>query len=161
MPKEKTMQAKRALKKKAVRANPKSRPSKSLASRSKPAPLAVARTDFAAIFARLKGIMAAFADQLRVTADEPRKYYLVTKSNSWKGGPMFFGAVMTGRAYASYHLMPLYICPELVRTISPELKKRMQGKSCFNFREPDPALFAQLADLTEAGLEKYRARKWL
>jgi hypothetical protein len=74
---------------------------------------------------------------------------------------MFFGAVMTGKAYVSYHLMPLYACPELTATISPELKKRMQGKSCFNFREPDSALFAQLGDLTKAGLEKYRAKKWL
>jgi hypothetical protein len=74
---------------------------------------------------------------------------------------MFFGAVMMGKAYASYHLMPLYVCPELVRTISPELKKRMQGKSCFNFREPDPALFAQLGNLTKASLEKYREKKWL
>ena len=47
---------------------------------------------------------------------------------------MFFGAVVTGKAYVSYHLMPLYTCPWLVKTVSADLKKRMQGKSCFNFR---------------------------
>ncbi len=40
-------------------------------------------------------------------------------------------------------------------------KKRMQGKSCFNFRAPDDGLFAKLGELTKAGLEKYRAKNWL
>jgi hypothetical protein len=116
--------------------------------------------DFTAVFDGLKNVMGAFACELRPTADEPRKYYLVTKANSWKGGPMFFGAVMMGKAYVSYHLMPLYACPELVKTVSSDLKKRMQGKSCFNFRAPDEALFAELSELTKAGLEKYRAKNW-
>ncbi len=32
--------------------------------------------------------------------------------------------------------------------MSPDLKKRMQGKSCFNFKTPDPVLFEELAALT-------------
>ena len=104
--------------------------------------------------------MAACEPELRATADEPRKYYLVTKAKSWKGGPMFFGAVMMFKGYVSYHLMPLYVCPELTKTLSADLKKRMQGKSCFNFRAPDEALFAELSELTKAGLEKYRAKNW-
>jgi len=116
---------------------------------------------FAATFDGLKKVIAALAPDLRVTADEPRKYYVVTKSNSWKGGPMFFGAVMMGKAYVSYHLMPLYACPDLAKMVSPDLKKRMQGKSCFNFRAPDEALFAELGELTKVGLDKYRAKHWL
>jgi hypothetical protein len=118
-------------------------------------------TDFEGAFSGLKNVMSTFAAELKVTADEPRKYYLVTKSKSWKGGPMFFGAVMSGKAYVSYHLMPLYCRPELAKEISPALKKRMQGKSCFNFRRPDQALFAELASLTGDGLEFYRAKNWL
>jgi hypothetical protein len=121
----------------------------------------LADANFAATFTQLKDVMSAFVPELRVTADEPRKYYLVTKANSWKGGPMFFGAVMMGKAYVSYHLMPLYACPDLVKKISPDLKQRMQGKSCFNFRVPDEALFAELGELTKAGLEKYRSKNWL
>jgi len=117
--------------------------------------------DFAEVFDGLKTVMAAFAPQLHVTKDEPKKYYLVTKSKSWRGGPMYFGAVILGKAYISYHLMPLYVCPDLAKTISPELRKRMQGKSCFNFRSVDDALFAELGELTSAGLEKYRAKSWL
>jgi hypothetical protein len=44
------------------------------------------------------------------------------------------GSVRVGKAYVSVHLLPLYMNPALNRNISPELKKRMQGKACFNFK---------------------------
>lgn len=74
---------------------------------------------------------------------------------------MFFGAVMTGKAYVSYHLMALYMHPELVAGLSPELKKRMQGKSCFNFHKADLELFKELSVVTGRGLEKYREKNRL
>jgi len=37
----------------------------------------------------------------------------------------------------------------------------MQGKSCFNFRAPDEVLFAELGELTRAGVVEYRAKNWL
>ena len=105
--------------------------------------------------------MSACAGDLRVIADEPGKYYLVTKSLSWRGGPMFFGAVMIGKGYVSYHLMPLYFNPVMNAMVSPALKKRMQGKTCFNFKSVDKELFAELKTLTQAGLESYRKRELL
>jgi hypothetical protein len=36
--------------------------------------------------------------------------------------------------------------------ISEELRRRMQGKSCFNFTAVDETLFEELADLTRAAL---------
>ncbi len=117
--------------------------------------------DFADTFEGLKTIMGGVASHLHVTHDEPKKYQLVTKSSSWRGGPMYFGAVMMGKAYVSYHLMALYVCPELEKVVPAGLKKRKQGKACFNFRAPDAALFAELSELTKAGIEKYRAKNWL
>ena len=105
--------------------------------------------------------MGAFEPELLVTTNEPHKYYLVTKARSWKGGPMFFGAVMKGKAYVSYHLFPLYVFPEMGQMVSSRLKKRMQGKTCFNFRAAESVLFAELRHLTKAGLEKYRGKNWL
>jgi hypothetical protein len=46
--------------------------------------------------------------------------------------------------------------PELLKDISPELKKHMQGKSCFNFKKVDTALFEELAALTREGAEKFK-----
>lgn len=35
----------------------------------------------------------------------------------------------------------------------------MQGKSCFNFRAPDAALFRELSALTKTGLARMKAEK--
>ncbi|MDO8484805.1 MAG: hypothetical protein Q7S35_07655 [Candidatus Limnocylindrales bacterium] len=57
----------------------------------------------------------------------------------------------------SYYLMSVYGCPDLLETMSPELRRRMQGKACFNFTSVDESLFAELARITEAGFERFLA----
>jgi hypothetical protein len=114
----------------------------------------------AEIFQALKALLKPYAPKLTVTEDSAKSYYLVTKAASYKGKPMFFGAVIQ-KSYVSYHLMPLYWKPELMKGMSPELRKRMQGKSCFNFKKMEPALFKELATLTRTGFESYREAKLL
>ena len=53
--------------------------------------------------------------------------------------------------------MPVYAFPDLDETISPALRRRKQGKSCFNFTTVDEPLFAELATLLAAGFERYLA----
>ena len=55
--------------------------------------------------------------------------------------------------------MPVYMYPEMLETISPDLKKRMQGKSCFNFKSMDETLFDELAALTKRGFERFKLEK--
>ena len=122
--------------------------------------------DFAAVFAGLKPVLAKYAKRLSVKADTALDYTLVTKSQSpfhqHKGEPLYFGSVRLGKAYVSFHLMPLYMCPKLTQSISPALKKRMQGKTCFNFKtDPEPELMAELKRLTEAGFKQWSEMKWL
>jgi hypothetical protein len=74
-----------------------------------------------------------------------------------KGEPMWFGQVREGKAYVSYHLMPVYSHAALAAKISPALRKRMQGKSCFNFKVADEDLFEELAALTREGAAIYAA----
>jgi hypothetical protein len=75
---------------------------------------------------------------------------------------MYFGSVRLGKAYVSFHLMPLYMNPALSQSISASLKKRMQGKTCFNFKvEPAAEILSELEQLTEAGLKQFAAKKWL
>ena len=52
--------------------------------------------------------------------------------------------------------MPVYTCPELVRDLSPALKKRMQGKSCFNFKSIDDDAIEELTQLTKKGLARFK-----
>jgi hypothetical protein len=52
--------------------------------------------------------------------------------------------------------MPVYLHPELLEDVSEALKKRMQGKSCFNFKQIDDALFAELEALVARGYAAYQ-----
>lgn len=52
------------------------------------------------------------------------------------------------KSAVTYHLMPLYFNPKLESEIPPELLKLKQGKTCFNFKSPDPGLLAMIDTLT-------------
>lgn len=72
-----------------------------------------------------------------------------------------FGGVGIGKRYVSYHLMCIYLQTDLLEAMLPELRKRMQGKSCFNFTKVDDGLFDELAAITAKGRELYAERGWL
>lgn len=116
-------------------------------------------TDFDGAFAALRKILKRCAPNCAVKADTATNYYLETRTPDLKGKPLFVGAVQMKKNYVSYHLMAVYIFPELLKCLSPELKKRMQGKACFSFTAPDAALFAELEKLTSAGIEKCKSAK--
>jgi len=119
--------------------------------------MAAKATDaFDDVFRALRAILRRHARALAVSKDVPGNLYVNTRKPHPNGGPMFFGAVRRGKAYVSYHLMPLYGVPALRDGLSPALRKRMQGKSCFNFRKPEPELFDELDALTKRGLDAFR-----
>jgi hypothetical protein len=116
---------------------------------------------FADVFSALKPVFSKYEKRLYVKADKPDHYYLETKSRSYQGERMFFGAVRTGRTYVSVYVMPLYSFPELLKTVPAGLKKRMQGKSCFNFTAVDKEAIGQLRDVVAAGFKKFGEEKLL
>ncbi len=128
--------------------------------RKKTAPARSAK-DFPAVFAALKNILTPYEQRLSVVRYKPEFYYLETILPCYKGKPLHFGAVRLGKNYVSYYLMPVYMSLDLQKRISPELRKRMQGKSCFNFTEIDPILFRELAALTRSGFAGFRDRKYI
>src|SRR5256885_6557243 len=116
--------------------------------------------DFTAAFAALKPVLMKHARRLTVKADTPVEYTVVSKSASpfpqHKGQPLYFASVRVGKAYVSFHLVPLYMDPALTKRMSPSLKKRMQGKACFNFKvDPQPEALADLKRLAEAAIEQW------
>ena len=112
--------------------------------------------DFPLVFEELKTILKPYAEKLTLTADTADAYSLDGPySEKWKK-EIFFGAAQIKKNYVSFHLMPVYMYPDLLQGISPELKKRMQGKSCFNFKKVEPDLFKELAELTQKGVEKFK-----
>ena len=91
------------------------------------------QTDLMPVFNRLKQILLQAPDSARVTVDDAGNYSLNTPYSTRYKKELFLAAVQIKKNYVSYHLMPVYMHPELLEGISPPLKKRMQGKSCFNF----------------------------
>ena len=115
-----------------------------------------AQNDFPIVFEQLKSILKPYESRLTLTANTSDSYSLDGPySEKWKK-VIFFGAAQVKKNYVSFYLMPVYIYPELLKDISPELKKRMQGKSCFNFKKMEPGLFEELAKLTRQGAEKFK-----
>lgn len=112
-------------------------------------------TDKNAVFQALKEIISGYGHHLDLVTDDDLSYYLNTRHIMKNKKPMFFGAVQIKKSYVSYHLMPVYVDPSLLDSISEPLKKRMQGKSCFNFKSVDKDLFGELALLTESGYQSY------
>ena len=114
------------------------------------------QTDFPIVFEQLKKILQLYALKLTITADTPTAYSLDGPySEKWKK-VIYFGGAQIKKNYVSFYLMPVYMYPELLKDISPALKKHMQGKSCFNFKKVEPDLFQELTDLTRKGVEKFR-----
>lgn len=112
--------------------------------------------DAAEVFAALRQILRKYEKKFVLKHDTEQTYYLETPPLAAnKNRPIFFGAVQTMKSYISFHLMPVYVKPELLKNISAELSRQMQGKSCFNFTTVDRPLFRELASLTAAGYEAY------
>jgi hypothetical protein len=124
----------------------------------KPAKKKDANPEFDAAYTELRDILAKHTRKLNVVKDDANTYCIESKKPMYKDRPMMFGAVMK-KSYVSFHLVPLYLMPELKKSLSPELMKRMQGKACFNFSKPEPELFKELVTLTETSLKAFEAWK--
>ena len=114
---------------------------------------------FHEVFERLRAILKTYESQLALVDNLPERYYLNGQYSQNYKKDLFFGSTIIQKNYVSFYLMPVYMYPDLLETISPALKKRMQGKSCFNFKSVDENLFAELETLTELGFERFKLEK--
>lgn len=113
-----------------------------------------AQTEFPLVFESLRSILKPYAKKLTVKTDTGDTYYLdAAYSEKWKK-EIFFGSAQVKKNYVSFYLMPVYMYPDLMKNVSPELKKHMQGKSCFNFKKVEKPLFEELSQLTKQGFER-------
>lgn len=116
---------------------------------------------FPELFTRLADLLRSVAGSLVIREDSAVRLYIDTAYTMKNGKPLYFGSVNIGKRYVSFHLMPVYVEPKLLHSISPELRRRMQGKSCFNFTRPDEALIAELATLTRSAYDYYRQQGYI
>jgi len=106
--------------------------------------------EFQPVYADLRAMMLRAAPEMQPLKDAPGELQVQA---SWPNPrkpkePMWFGMVKLGKAYVSYHLLPLYMIPAMQAKVGPALAKRKQGLACFNFKTAEPALFDELERLT-------------
>ena len=100
------------------------------------------------VFDALRESMLRSGGTMNVVKGEAGNFVLKTPWNEpGKKKPAWFGSVQLKQRYVSYHLMPLYALPCMLEQVSADLRKRMQGKSCFNFKKVEPELFDALEQL--------------
>jgi hypothetical protein len=117
--------------------------------------------DFQPVFDELKKLIEPYAGTLKPHAKAGDYLLIGPPTLRSQEREVWFGGVQIKKNYVSYHLMPVYACPDLLESISPELKKRMQGKSCFNFKTVDKALFKELGALTKEGYQRFKKEGWV
>jgi len=113
----------------------------------------MADDDFERLFERFKGVLAPYAARMHVSADDPRMFGVDMAPEGERDPSTWFAGTRLGKRYVSYYLMPIYVRPALLDGISPELRRRMQGKSCFNLTKVDETLLAEIEALTRSGYE--------
>jgi hypothetical protein len=74
---------------------------------------------------------------------------------------IWFGGVKKMKNYVSYHLIAVYACPQICKELSPELRRRLHGRSCFNFTELNDSILNELSSVTARSVEAFRKAKWL
>ena len=108
-------------------------------------------------FTTLRDILAAQSEDLIVTVDKPGDFQVASPTMQDRiGRPLAVAAVQTRKHYVSYFLMPVYAAPRLAQSLSPALKKRMHGLSCFNFTTIEADQVTELSALTKKGIEAFR-----
>ena len=115
-------------------------------------------SEFEPVFVRLREILRRHRGRLSVSEDSSARYCLTGGSHPTHQGPFPIAWVEINKAYVSFHHMGVYGAPESLAGISPKLKARMQGKSCFNFKTVDEALFEELEQLTVRAFETFKQK---
>ena len=120
-----------------------------------------AKPDFMPTFTALRQILERFVGkELTVQTDKPGNYHIEVPSILYRKKPLYFAGVRSGKSYVSFHLLPIYYNSGLAKEISPTLKKRRQGKACFNFTSVDEGCFAELGRLVTEGLKLFKSEKF-
>ena len=73
----------------------------------------------------------------------------------------YMAGIIQQKNYVSFYFSPIYSHPDSFSNISPELKKYLKGKSCFNINTTSPNLLNELEILLKNGIKKYKQLGWV
>ena len=107
--------------------------------------------DLAPVDQRLRAIFTPYRDRFSLRENEQG---LIVELPGYEGQPWgYVAGTRLGKRYVSFYLMSVYAQPGLLDGISPGLRRRMQGKSCFNFTTVNEALLGELKALTARAIQ--------
>ncbi len=78
-----------------------------------------------------------------------------------KPQPTYIAGVIQQKNYVSFYFSPIYSHPDFFKNITPDLKKFLKGKSCFNINKINPQLLEEIEDLLKLGIIKYKEIDWI
>jgi hypothetical protein len=113
------------------------------------------------VFLALQKILQPYKNDLAIKHENTTTCYLETRVASLNGRRLFFAGAKIKRNYVSFYLAPLFFFPDLAYIISPDLRRQMQGQSCFNFTAVDPDCLDELTRLTESAFQKIKNERLL
>jgi hypothetical protein len=126
-------------------------------SKTKPTSTSTPPPAFAETFASLRAMLQRHSKRLLTTADTANDFQVSSPEYTDRTGrPLFVAAVQIKKSYVSYHLLPVYANPKLLAGLSPALKKRMQGKACFNYTSIDATQLNELSALTKTAIDGFK-----
>ena len=137
---------------------------------AKPQTQKTAKATDADVFTWLRALAKKRKAGLLNTEDTAHTYTLSAKVGPAiveRKGPKAQGTTMpvvylhVGKAYVSYHLLGLYRNNSLMKEVSGELSKHMQGQACFNFRRVQSELSRELDQLTQKSVAALRKMRYI
>jgi hypothetical protein len=114
------------------------------------------QTSFPEVFSALRSILTRQAGTLVIAEDTAGSFRLEGGLHPKHRKPIPVAWVLVGKAYVSFHHMGVCGQAALLKSMSPQLRARMQGKACFNFTTAEPRLLAELEDISALAFEALR-----
>ena len=75
---------------------------------------------------------------------------------------IYFASCLVQKGYVGFYYFPIYAAPEAkAPLIQPELKKLLNGKTCFHIKKNNPLIMAQIDNALKDGFEMYSRMGWV
>jgi hypothetical protein len=63
--------------------------------------------------------------------------------------------------FVGFYFMPIYLNPELKKSLAPTLLKLLKGKTCFHVKTMDSQLVADVSAALALGMKSFKDRDWV
>ena len=73
----------------------------------------------------------------------------------------YIAGVIQQKNYVSFYFSPIYSHPDEFVEISPNLKKTLKGKSCFNITKITPQFLEEIEEILKKGIDMYKEIEWI